>query len=281
MKMNRRRILMVVIILPFLLFSFFLVPVVVCGQEKSQMSAPTAPAEPSIALIDELLAEKTVENCEKAIKVGKLLLKNDPDNPEILYRLANSYIGIMDIKTSALIEEKDEYKPMLKEMGKIACDYAEKAYKLNPKRKEIVAANLVSYGYYSASFGIVKAILKGAAGHYKDLCNELIEIDDTYLGALGYHMLGKLYHVAPWPVGSKSKALEFFQKAVKTDNTLLYSHYNLGLLYFEKRDYDRAEKEFTIVQKNTPNDCEKHYIDAYKKKAGYFLMSIARVKKRK
>jgi tetratricopeptide (TPR) repeat protein len=263
-----------------LLGSFFLVPVHVQGQEQAQ-KPEAEPAGPSLATVDELLSEKTIENCEKAVKQCELLLKNAPDNPEILYRLANSYIGIMDIKTSALIEEKDEFKPMLKKLGEIANGHAEKAYKLKPKNKNVVAANLVSYGYYSASFGIVKAIFKGAAGHYKDLCNQLIKIDDKHLGALGYRLLGKLYHVAPWPVGSKKKALQFFQKAVQTDNSVLYSHYYIGVIQFEKRNYDLAEKEFKFIGDNPPHACEKHYSDAYKEKARRYLMSLDRVKKKK
>ena len=278
MKRNGRRFLLVAGIILF--FSFFVVPVHIHGEDQAQPSQ-SEPAKPSLASIDELLSEKTVENCEKAVKECELLLKDDPNNYEILYRLANAHIGIIDIKTSALIEEKDEFKPMLKKLGKIANDYAEKAYKLNPKNKNVVAANLVSYGYYSASFGIVKAIFKGAAGHYKDLCYQLIEIDDKHLGALGYRLLGKLYYVAPWPVGSKKKALHFFQKAVETDNTVLYSHYYIGVIHFEKRKYDLAEKEFTIVKENPPHACEKHYIDGYKEKARHYLMSLSRIKRKK
>jgi tetratricopeptide (TPR) repeat protein len=278
MKRNSRRFLVAAGIILF--FSFFVVPVHVHGEDQAQTSR-AEPAKPPLASIDELLSEKTVANCEKAVKECKLLLKDDPNNYEILYRLANAYIGIIDIKTSALIEEKDEFKPILKELGQIANDYAEKAYKLNPKHKDVVAANLVSYGYYSASFGIVKAIFKGAAGHYKNLCNQLIEIDDRHLGALGYRLLGKLYHVAPWPVGSKKKALQFFQKAVETDNTILYSHYYIGVLHFEKRKYDLAEKEFIFVRDNPANACEKHYIKGYKDKARYYLMSLSRIKRKK
>jgi tetratricopeptide (TPR) repeat protein len=260
-----------------LFFSFFVVLVPVHGEGRAQLSR-SEPAKPTLASVDGLLSEKSVANCEKAVKACELLLKDAPDSYEILYRLANAYIGIIDIKTSALIEEKDEFKPVLKELGQIANDYAERAYQLNPKHKDVVAANLVSYGYYSASFGIVKAIFKGAAGHYKDLCNQLIEIDDRHLGALGYRLLGKLYHVAPWPVGSKKKALKFFQKAVETDNSVLYSHYYIGVIHFEKRDYDLAEKEFIFVRDNPANACEKHYTDAYKEKARYYLTSLSRIK---
>lgn len=235
----------------------------------------------ALAAVDELMAEKTVKNCEKAVKGYLALLKDDPDNQEILCKLAYAYITIIDIKTSALIEERDEFKPILKELGKAANDYAERAYKINPKSKEAVGAHLVAYGYYSASFGIFKAIFKGAAGKYKKLARELIALDDTYLGALGYRMMGSLYNMAPWPVGSSKKALQFFQKAVAIDSSVLHAHYYVGLIGFKKKKYDLAEKAFTIVSENPPSDHENHFIEAYKERARDYLKKIAKIKQKK
>lgn len=235
----------------------------------------------SLAELDELMKEKTVKNCEKAVKGYEILLKKEPNNYELLYKIAKAYIAIVDIKTGALIEEKDEYKPILAKSGKLANDYAHKAYEINPDDKEVVASCLVAYGYYSSSFGIVKAIFKGAAGHYKDLCNQLIKLDDKHLGALGYRALGKFYHMAPWPVGSSGKALKYFKKAVATDNSVLGSHYYMGLIYFDKDKYDLAKKEFTFVVEKPPCDHEKHYIAPYKKEAKKYLQKIAKIKKKK
>jgi tetratricopeptide (TPR) repeat protein len=238
------------------------------------------PDDLSPADIDSLMEVKTVENCRKAIAGYETLLKNDPDNVQALCKIAKAYISIMDIKTSAMIEEKDEYKAMLKEMGKIANDYAQRAYELEPGNKETVAACLVSHGYYSASFGIVKAVFKGAAGRYKRLANQLIDLDETFMGALGYRMLGKLYLVAPWPVGSDKKALKFYKKAVETDGKALHSRYYLGFLYFDDDEYDRAAKEFRLVVESEPCDHEQHYIGAYKESARQFLDKIAKMKQK-
>lgn len=261
----------------FVVFMFFFISGrFVRGQEQGTEPKPAATA-PSLAELEELMKNKTVKNCEKAIEGYKALLKNDPDNYEILYKLANAYTGVLDIKTVTLRVEKDEYKPLLKEFGKTAHDYAAKALELKPDDKAVVAACLVAYAYQSASFGIVKAILKGAAGHYKDLANQLIKLDDTYLGAMGYRMLGKLYHVAPWPVGSSKKAVQFFKKAIETDNATLYSHYYLGLLYYQDKKYDLSEKEFKFVWENEPAEHEKHYFDTYKKMARFYVRQIARI----
>lgn len=237
------------------------------------------PAEISLDSLDELMKEKNIENSEKAIIGYEQLLKKNPRNPEILYKLANAYITIIDIKTAALIKEKDEYKPILDKLGKIAYDYACQALTIDSKCKEAIGAALVAYGYYSASFGILKAIFKGAAGRYKDLANQLIEIDEKYDGALGYRSLGKLYEMAPWPVGSSRKALGCFQKAVIADNSMLYSHYYLGVLYFKKDKYDLAKREFTFVVENPPSPSETHFIELYIAEARNYLKKISEVKK--
>jgi tetratricopeptide (TPR) repeat protein len=247
------------------------------GQIQAHPGQSQSGSELTVASVDELMKEKSIENCHKAIKGYELLLQGNPDNLEYLNKISNAYITIIDIKTHALIEEKDEYKPVLAKFGKIAYDYAERALKINPQSREAVAMALVSYGYYSSSFGIVKAIFKGAAGRYKDLANRLIVIDDAFDGALGYRSLGKFYEVAPWPAGSSRKALKYFKKAVDTDNSILYSHYYLGLLYFNKEKYDLAKKEFEIVTQKPPHIGEQHYIAAYIERARQYLSEIARV----
>jgi hypothetical protein len=93
-------------------------------------------------------------------------------------------------------------------------------------------------------------------------------------------MLGKLYHVAPWPVGSNRKALKFFRLAVETDDSVLYSHYYVGLLYYKKKAFDLAEKEFKFVKEESPNKLEKHFIDTYKKEVNKYLVKIEKRKQK-
>ena len=243
------------------------------AQEKEQ-AAGSEKGELTLADCDELMKEKTVENSKKAVKGYELLLKKDPKNYELLCKIAKAYIAIVDTETSAMIEEKDEYKPVLEKYGQLANDYAHKAYEINPKDKDVVSACLVAYGYYSSSFGIFKAIFKGAAGHFKDLANELNAIDETHLGALGHRSLGKLYYMAPWPVGSNKKALKSFQKAAQIDKTTLGARYYIGLLNFDKDKYDLAKKAFTFVVDNPPAYHEKHYIEEYKKESQKYLKKI-------
>lgn len=276
MKNNGNKVLLV-----FLIFSlFFGTQLIAEGQGKKQAGQSGA-APLTVDDLDELMKVKTVANCEKAFKGYEKLIKKEPNNYQLLNKAAKAYIAIIDIKTSAMIDEKDEYKPVLAKYGEIANNYAHKAYDINPKDKDVVASCLVAYGYYSSSFGIFKAIFKGAAGHYKDLANELNEIDDKYSGGLGYRSLGRLYHVAPWPVGSSKKALKYFHKAAGINKAVLESHYFLGFIYFDKDKYEIAKEEFTYVVENPPWEGEAHFIAEYKKESKKYLEKIEKILKKK
>lgn len=244
-----------------------------------QEAAPGSVAA-HIAAGDDLVRNpKTVEKLEKAVKEYEAALEMDPNSFEALWKVADAYTYIMQIKSNGIIVEKDEYKPMFGKLGKKALDYAEKARKMNPKSKEAVTANLRAYAYYCCSFGIIKAVLKGAAGKYKDLANELIAIDDKYEDGMAYDFLGRLYHVSPWPVGSSKKAIKNYLKTLEIAPSRLEARYFLGVNYLDKKKFDQAKKEFELVVKNPPNRFEEHFIAAFKEDAKRKLALIAEKQK--
>jgi tetratricopeptide (TPR) repeat protein len=237
-----------------------------------------------VSLIEEaknLEQNKNIENFESAIKIYEEALKLDPNNLETLWRISQDYAEIITIKTSALIVEKDENKPLLKEYGQKAEKYGKKAYEINPKDKDVVASYLQGYGYYASSLGIAQAVLKGAAGRYKDLATQLVALDDKYMDALGYRLLGKMYYMAPWPVGSWKKAKENYDKAIEINPQRLDSHYWMGMLYFQKKQYDQAKKEFEFVAGTGPSEREKYFIAEYKIQAGKHIDEINQAQNKK
>jgi tetratricopeptide (TPR) repeat protein len=250
------------------------------------LAAPQPPCRESgqdlaitMAALDRLMEDRSVESSERAAKGYEALLKSDPDNPRLMARIAHAYVTIISIKTTALIEERDEFKPLLKTLGKAALEYAEKALRIDPQSKEAVGICLVACGYYAAGIGIFKSLCKGVGRQYKDLAWRLIRLDAKFEGALGYRSLGKFYELAPWPVGSRRKALKYFRKAVEVNPRVLHAHYHLGMLYLKKGDLDLARREFSFVAENPAHPCEAHYISAYKDKARKQLQQFARKNK--
>lgn len=225
--------------------------------------------------IDRLMADRNLENSHQAILACEILLSKEPDDPGLLVRIANAYITIITIRTSALIEERDEFKPILNGLGRIAYEYADRAYRLQPESREVVAVALVASGYFTASMAKVKAICTGAAGHTKRLAERLIRLDDRFEGALGYRSLGKFYEMAPWPVGSRRKALACYQKAVAAAPGSLHAHFLLGMLHWRRGERDLARKEFTLTVESPAHPSEAHFIDAHRHEARERLWQIA------
>lgn len=274
---NRNFILLIVRIVIVLLFCLFInfkgnMTRLLYSQNKN--SDVNSDVIRHIRIAESFVKQKTVDTLEKAIKEYEVALNVAPDNYEALWKISEVYIYLMDIKTNGLVVEKDSCKEILKKLGKPAYEYSIKAYEINPQGKEAIIVNLASYGYYISSFGIVKAVLKGTAGHYKDLAKKLIEVDDKCVGALGYRCLGRLYYSAPWPVGNTKKALKYFKKASTIASSMLEPHYWLGMLYLREKKYDLARKEFEFVSNNPPSEIETHYIKEFKKKAEKFLKEL-------
>ncbi len=210
-----------------------------------------------------LIKKKNLPSLEESIKILEPVINDYPDNIEALTILSRAYVDTISIKTNALIVEKDEYKNILRELGKKADCYGSKAVALDPENKEALAAAAQGYGYYSASYGILQAILKGAAGRYKKLAKRLIKLDDSYMSGLGYKLMGRFYLMAPFPMGSFRKSAKYYKKALEKDNSSLESHYYLGMSYLKLKKNELARKEFEYVVNNSPNKYERHYIEEY------------------
>ena len=83
--------------------------------------------------------------------------------------------------------------------------------------------------------------------------------------------------MAPWPVGSSTKALTFYQKAVRKSPKMLEPHYWLGMTYLDRKKYELAKKEFEFVLNNPPMQLEKHLISEFKKESKKQLNKIREI----
>ena len=220
-----------------------------------------------IAKGDQSLEQITEQNAMEAAKSYEKALELDPNHYEANWKAARAYVLMLDFKTNALIVEKDEYKPALRDLGAKAEAYAERAYRADPKGLDGLVWYTGSYAYHAASMGIVTAVFKGAGEKLKKLSNELVAADDGYHGAFGYRMLGRFYLNAPFPVGSKKKAMEYFEKATQKDSRDLENHYFLGVAYAAKNQVPKAKMEFEFVRVHPPLDIEAHLADLFKQAA--------------
>ncbi len=107
--------------------------------------------------------------------------------------------------------------------------------------------------------------------------NLLRAIDINPVSACALNLKGRL----AYKQGGKSDAEIFFKKAIETDNAALYSHYYLGLIYYQGKKYELSKEQFKFVWENEPVHHEKHYMEINKKMARFYIRQIDRITKKK
>jgi tetratricopeptide (TPR) repeat protein len=249
------------------LLSILLFLATICIPEGGAAEVAAAPGAVNLAVIDQQIKENTHTSLSQALYKITKALELEPQRYELLIRAARAQIELLNIATDGYIEEREEFKPVLERDGARALAYAEQALALKPDSIEARAATAQAYAFHAASFGVVKAVFNGAADRYETLVQSIIDSDDTYRGGLGYRMLGRMYYLAPFPVGSYKKAEQYLRRSLEKDSSYLETHFFLALTLLERDKDEEAKQEFRYVIENQPNSDEGSYIAAYKARA--------------
>ena len=169
---------------------------------------------------------------------------HDPNDVEILWRLARSYFDIADQTLNVDIQKENINK---------ALPYAQKALKLNPLSSKANHWYAVMIGQKGVLEGTKQKILNSY--EVKKYCLKAIEIDPYYDGSL--HVMGRWhYNVADlsWierniaslvyatpPKGSFDEAIDYFKRAISSNSTDIRHYLWLRKSYYAKGEKDRAE----------------------------------------
>jgi tetratricopeptide (TPR) repeat protein len=232
-----------------------------------------------------LMSKRQLINYEKAtLQFRKALLK-EPENYDLMIRVADALNHIMRAKTNGNIillsgktQDNERNKTIWSNYATEALKLSEKAVKANPGDRRALLTYAESYLYLSSSFGILKAIFKGAAEQYKKNANTLITKYPKADDALGDIYMGAFYAVAPWPMSSRKKARKHFENALKLAPKSIRSHYYVGLQAFIDNEYQTAKKEFDFVIDNPcTRNSEYDYCGFMKKEAEKGLVKIDKI----
>lgn len=212
---------------------------------------------------EELMAGKiSAKNAEEAAAILREHLEDDPDDVTAWYRIAQGYLKVLEKETNIMVVERNEYFPILKDLGGKALEAAEKAHQLAPDDADAVGWCLVAYGYYSVSIGVVRAVLQGAANRYLKLADELNALDEGWLSGAGHRALGRFYREAPWPKRNLKKSIEHLRKAVAVGPKRLENKLHLALALKDNGEKDEARTLIESVVKGKPEASEKHFFDS-------------------
>lgn len=203
-----------------------------------------------------LLKKRGIANAGKAADLLRGALKKDPDNAEIKLELADALNMVMRIKTNANslviegVQETPAFKNIWRTLGGEAFPLASDARKAFPNSVKALAVYADSFLYFSSSKGIVKQALTGVGKKYLAIAKELYRHpeQDSFVGCA---FLGGFYNVAPWPVGSKSKARQYLREGAKkapTRRNLYYAAVNA----YQMGEYTDARDFFSRALKAPP-----------------------------
>ena len=182
---------------------------------------------------------------------------HDPNDVEILWRLARSYFDIADQTSNVDIQKENINK---------ALPYAQKALKLNPLSAKANHWYAVIIGKKGVLEGTKQKILNSY--EVREYGLKAIKLDPTYDGT--YHLMGRWhYNVAEltWyergiaslvyatpPKGSYDEAITYFKKAMEANPEDIRHYLWLGKSYYEKSRYQAAKmilkEAMTLEMKN-------------------------------
>ena len=244
--------------------------------------------DPDVGKAQALLKKRSVANAAAAAELLRSALKRDPTNAAIKLELADALNLICRIKTNAnslVIEGVQDYpafKRIWRTLGNEALPLATDARAAFPGDVKALAVYADAFLYSSSSKGIVKQALTGVGKRYLTIARELYKHPD-WDSAVGCAFLGGFYNVAPWPVGSKTKAAKFLREGARiapTRRNLYYAGVNAYQMgqFADARDFFSRSLKAPLCK--TPSSTEADFGDfiLQEAKRGYQLSEEALAK---
>lgn len=246
------------------------------AQDQGEPPAAAEAAPPSAAAKGDAEMKKvSLAGYQRAADLYREALRENPSDAELKLKLVQALNAYMRRKTGANLPLVDgqttdtpENRKVWGSVGAEAVKVAEELVKAQPNNKEVQAAYLEAFMFFSSSYGIVKAVFTGAADTYRDHANALVKLDAAYEGAMGLSYLAAFYFVAPWPLGDTDKSRGFADRAVKASPQSSLAKYWQGLTALKQKDDAVAKAAFEWLRANpcrpatTADYCEKMRTEA-------------------
>jgi tetratricopeptide (TPR) repeat protein len=212
--------------------------------------------------IDKLLTgDVSRKKTDEAIALLDKILAKDPNDVGSLTRVAKAWIRQLEVETGTVLVEKKEYQKTLDECGKKALKAAERAHDLDPESPDAIGWHLVSYGYHAVAIGIVAAFLRGAAGKYLELADNIINAEPEWHSGAGHRAMGRFYRESPWPKRDVKKAIKCFRESLELAPKRQENKLHLALALIDNGEKAEAKKLLAEVVKGKPEATEAHFHD--------------------
>jgi hypothetical protein len=213
-------------------------------------------AAPALARADEsavLRESASPEEMERAAVALEAKAAKQPDDFDVQLGASIALTQLMAIRTNGNLplvdglQDTDANRALWADLGQRALAHARAAEKLRPQSPEAAAAVASSYMFYASSLGIIRSIIQGAGGEYKQHAQRLTELDAKFDDGLGTSLMANFYLVAPWPVHDRDAALDNFERAAKLAPESVRNQYGLAVFWARDGDAARARTHFERV----------------------------------
>jgi tetratricopeptide (TPR) repeat protein len=163
---------------------------------------------------------------------------NSPDKSEALWKLLRAYYFLGQFGTDDEDIKQDIYDEGI--------DIGETYISDFPESVEAHMWLGINWARWAEVSGILSAATKGVAGKVKEYAERTIELDDRYLDAGGYRLLGMLHLSVPsiplvltWP--SDEEGLAYLEKAYKLAPNNLYNKMYLAMALYSNDELERSK----------------------------------------
>jgi tetratricopeptide (TPR) repeat protein len=161
-----------------------------------------------------------------------------PADYGVLWRISRLYFWICD--DPALGDEERA------RLGKIGWEYGDKATAANPGGVEGWFYASSGVGYYSLGMGVVKALLQGMEGKYRDRLARAEQIDPSFSAGGIEDSWGRFYYELPWPKYDGGESERHLLNAIRINPNDLRARLYLAELYVKE---DHPKEARAMLQK--------------------------------
>lgn len=200
------------------------------------------------ALYEKGDANWDINSILESIPLYLKVVEINPDSYEANWKCARAHREYANL---AFEQDLDDWKDICKKYGKDGMEYGKKAIELEPDKIEGHYYYGLCVGSYSDGVSILKALKEGLKKSTEEAFETAYEMDKMYKDGRPMLCLGRFWHVLPWPLNSRKKALKYFEEHQK-----YFPDDPQGQVYYAELLMDKRRKNEarTLLEKAAASD---------------------------
>ena len=169
-------------------------------------------AQDMFAEADALFEKGDIDSVLKSIPIYVKIAEENPNNYHAQWKCARAHREYANL---AFELDLDDWKSICRDYGKEGMKYGKKAIELVPQRIEGFYYYGLCVGSYSDGVSILRALKEGLKKSTEEAFETAYNMDKMFKDGGPILCLGRFWHLLPFPLNNKKKALEYFEEHQK------------------------------------------------------------------